>query len=286
MLRNFVTTTDLKIRYPKIDKQLWTEQVDYQPQINKGFDRLMNDLHNLNINARQVMIPLDLFAPLEQTSNQEVVQQTFNGIVAFEGVPKGGTFQPLVGWGQYGLPYVSGPGQFVQEYYQNIYINLNQRRLVTVNWGNISGSLILSLQGNNVQTSPTNTGVPADNDPNWRTITTQSFDSTTTIGEETEIFYNQYRWYRVQATGSTQAIVSAYTVENIFDEAICNAAFVYIFRDFVKEDGDQWHIRLKNAEEDYQQALRNMHFLFDLNDDGITTTDDEEKRVGTIVFVR
>ena len=286
MLRNFITDDDLKLRHPNLANQLWGGQSDYSNQIALGFDKLMNDLHNININPRKVMLPLDLLAPLNQVANQAITIATITG--SFNGIPKGGTFEPLVGWGQYGLPYVQGPGQFLQEYYQNIYVNLNQRRFITNLRATVTGSWTVTLQGNDTQTSPSNTGVPDPNDPNWRDIEGALFtlDSNSSIGEQNVIFYNQYRWYRVHAVGSGSLSFASYTVENVFDDAIVAASLVYIFRDFVRETGDQWSLREQWAQTEYKEALETIHFMYDLNDDGILTVDDEEKRSGTITFVR
>lgn len=286
MLRNFITDDDLKVRHPNLAKLLWSGQSDYSNQISLGFDRLMNDLHNLNLNPRKVMVPLDFMAPMNPDSNQKLAVQTITG--SFYGIPKGGTFEPLVGWGQYGLPYVQGPGQFVQEYYQNIYVNLNQRRAVMNIVAPITGSWTVSLQGNDVQTSPQNTGLPDPNDPNWQDIPNAIFtvDSNTGLGEQTSIFYNQNRWYRVSVQGSGSISLASYSYENIFDDAIVAASLIYIFRDFIKEKSDTWDIRREFAESEYKEALETIHFMYDLNDDGILTVDDEEKRSGTITFVR
>ena len=61
---------------------------------------------------------------------------------------------------------------------------------------------------------------------------------------------------------------------------------IYIMRDFAKQVDDTWYMRLKWYEDDYKQALETIHFMHDLNDDGILTVDDEEKRSGTITLVR
>ena len=286
MMRNFITDDDLKIRHPNIAKSLWSTQTDFSFQIAKGFDRLMNDLHNTSINPRKIMIPMDLLAPINQDANQKLTITTATTNTNY--TPHGGSFEPLVGWGQYGLPYVSGPGQFLQEYYQNVYVNLNQRRFIANVLSVPTGSWNIKLQGNNVQNSPDNTGVPDANDPNWEDVTGAliTVGDAGSTGEQSVIFYDQFRWYRcrVEGTGSLQFTSS--TVENIFDDCIVAAAMIYIYRDWIKEDGDQWAIRLKFAEDEYKLALETIHFMFDLNDSGIVNTDMEEKRSGTITFVR
>jgi hypothetical protein len=85
MLKNFITTADLKTFYPNLQKEIWTEQADYQPQIDKAFDRLWNDLRNRQINPRLVCAPLDLFADAGSAANTPVKLKLFNGTT--EGVP-------------------------------------------------------------------------------------------------------------------------------------------------------------------------------------------------------
>ena len=287
MMRNFITDDDLKIRNPNLSKQLWSTQTDYSTQIAKGFDRLMNDLHNISINPRKIMTPLDLLGPINPIANQKLTTAVATTDAVY--TPHGGSFEPLVGWGQYGLPYVSGPGQFLQEYYQNVYVNLNQRRFILNLTTTASGSFTVQLQGNNVQTSTNTTdATPDPNDPNWVDVGGASFPITDSqpAGESSLIYYDQFRWYRCKLTGSGLISFNCSTVENIFDDCIVAASMIYIYRDFIKEDGDQWAIRLKFAEDDYKAALETIHFMFDLNDSGILSTDQEEKRSGTITFVR
>jgi len=81
MLKNFITTADLKTFYPNLQKEIWTEQADYQPQIDKAFDRLWNDLRNRQINPRLVCAPLDLFADAGAAANTPVKLTTFTDTV-------------------------------------------------------------------------------------------------------------------------------------------------------------------------------------------------------------
>jgi hypothetical protein len=59
-LRNYITDNDLKLFYPNLAKDIWTTQTSYQYQIDKAFDILMDDLHNMNIRPERSIIPLDL----------------------------------------------------------------------------------------------------------------------------------------------------------------------------------------------------------------------------------
>lgn len=77
MLKNFITTDNLKTFYPNLQKEIWTEQADYQPQIDKAFDRLWNDLRNRGINPRLVCAPLDLFRLAGATANTPVRLKLF-----------------------------------------------------------------------------------------------------------------------------------------------------------------------------------------------------------------
>lgn len=76
MLKNFITTDNLKTFYPNLQKEIWAEQADYQPQIDKAFDRLWNDLRNRGINPRLVCAPLDLFRVEGSAANTPVVLKT------------------------------------------------------------------------------------------------------------------------------------------------------------------------------------------------------------------
>ena len=58
--RNFITDTDLAPYHPNLQKQLWQGHPSYATQISEAFDRVNNDLFNMNVNPRLIMTPFDL----------------------------------------------------------------------------------------------------------------------------------------------------------------------------------------------------------------------------------
>jgi hypothetical protein len=265
----------LQVRYPQLENQLWKTQADYSPQIRKGFDKLLNDLHNLGINTRLCMIPLDLLGPVSSSFNQETTQLTLSGSTTYYSIPHGSTFSSQLNQNS----QVVGAGQ-IYSYYNSptAYTNLNQRRLVIKPWLTVTGNWTIQLQGNNMQISQNNL---IQNDLNWRDVPNAKFlvNSSSVLDEDSLVFDVQYRWYRLVITGDSGSIqISAYTVENIFDELICNAALMYILRAFTKEENDSWSIQYKFAQDDYTTALDTVRFLFDANDDGVTSESDTQDR--------
>lgn len=67
MLRNFITDADLKEYHPNLVNQLWVGSSTYSLQISEAFQRLYNDLYNVNLDPRLLMTPLDL--KLESSSS-------------------------------------------------------------------------------------------------------------------------------------------------------------------------------------------------------------------------
>jgi hypothetical protein len=104
--------------------------------------------------------------------------------------------------------------------------------------------------------------------------------------EYTEIIGTDYRWYRFLTTPSTSITYTCAMYENVFDDAIAYGAFILIFRDFTKEVGDIWHIRLDQAQRDYDNILKSIKFAYDENDTGAVDDGEEVKQVRSITFTR
>ncbi len=62
MLKSFVKDSDLRKYHPNLNNFIWADASTYEDQIEEAFSRLYNDLHNININPRLLMLPLDLKA--------------------------------------------------------------------------------------------------------------------------------------------------------------------------------------------------------------------------------
>ena len=70
MLKNFVTDQSLKLYHPKLNKQLWNEQLDYSNQINEAFQRVLVDVSNKGISPRLLMTPFDLVESVSAANAQ------------------------------------------------------------------------------------------------------------------------------------------------------------------------------------------------------------------------
>ncbi|MFA5392695.1 MAG: hypothetical protein WC306_03410 [Candidatus Paceibacterota bacterium] len=84
-------------------------------------------------------------------------------------------------------------------------------------------------------------------------------------GNENVEITELYKYYRATVTGTAlNATVEMY--ETIYDRALTNAAFIFIYRDFMKEPEDIWDIRRKFAEQDYSDSLNSLKVIYDADD--------------------
>lgn len=68
MLYNFVSTPDLYVLDPMLRNRLPANQSDFQPQIDAGFDRMLNDLYSQGHDARYISPYLQLTSETLTTS--------------------------------------------------------------------------------------------------------------------------------------------------------------------------------------------------------------------------
>jgi hypothetical protein len=121
-LRNFVTDSELKSWDPNITDFMYKNQGSYQIQINKAFDKLLNDFRSMGINTNRLMVPIDLNNFEPTTANLPLQIKTVSS-----------------------SPYTS-----------SIFEGHGERRVVT-NVSALSGTWTFTLQGSNAQSIPAST---------------------------------------------------------------------------------------------------------------------------------
>jgi hypothetical protein len=102
-------------------------------------------------------------------------------------------------------------------------------------------------------------------------------------GNTDTIITDAYKYYRIVITGTATATAEIY--ETVFDRAIVECAFIYIYRDFLSEAGDTWDIKRQFAEADYDNTINGLKFYFDQNDNQ-NPADDEPQQLVSITLVR
>lgn len=226
-LKNYVVDEDLKAFYPTISDGIWKTQSDYSTQIEKSYDRLINDLYNANIEPRLAMPHRDL--KLAHTAT------VFTN-------PPTSTIETTSTTG-------------------SAYENKNYRRMV-LNITAISGSNTVKLQGSNDSEASDYTNVSA---ASWQDVPDASItvDSTDEVGEHTVKFKKQYKWYRYVSTIGGSMNYSVELVDTLWDDVICYGALMLVFRDWVKEVNDIWDIRSQQAERDYYATIKSLKYQYD-----------------------
>jgi hypothetical protein len=232
-LKNYLDDEDLRAFFPNIQESIWNTQQDYSIQIDKAYDKLINDLYNVGIEPRLVMPHLDLkLASTETIRNSPLTISTET---------------------------TSTTG--------SAYISTNYRRMV-LNVTAHSGSNTVKLQGSNDLTGDNNS-VP---DNSWEdvplaTITIAADDE---VGQPwTEKFRTQYRYYRYVSTIGGSLTYSISLVETVFDDIIAYGALYLIFRDWTKETGDIWDLRSQQCEKDYFETIKGLKYTYDANADNV-----------------
>lgn len=104
-------------------------------------------------------------------------------------------------------------------------------------------------------------------------ITNFTFDET----------YKYYKVSMISADGGTT--ISADLYETVFDRAIIQATFTFIFADFMKEVGDIWDIKRQLAEQEYNNTLTALKYYYDSNDNQ-TIESEEVKSFVNVTLVR
>src|SRR3990167_8836540 len=73
MLKNFVVDASLKKHYPKLANLIWSTQSDYSTQITEAFNIVLDDIRARELEARNLMIPLDLKKAADSTADQDLI---------------------------------------------------------------------------------------------------------------------------------------------------------------------------------------------------------------------
>ena len=247
MLKNFVTDTSLKAFYPKLASYIWSTQSDYATQITEAFNVLLDDMRSREIEARRLMVPLDLKRAASSTADQDLLLTS-----SAETSTTMGT-------------HINGIGGF-------------NRYVVNVSAITSTGYAI-KLQGSNEQ------GINASTEPtNWTDIVTIT---PTATGESSSVFQSEFNYYRYvnTVTGSTITYtVGIY--ETWVDRLIAHKAFEMIFRDFAKQPGDIWDERSKSHANMYLQALQSHKFTVDDDDNNLVNSNDVLNQDGQVLLGR
>mgnify|MGYP001570317093 FL=1 len=235
MLKNFVVDADLKKFYPKLANYIWSTQSDYSTQITEAFNIVLDDFRARELEARTLMIPLDLKRAATSTANQNLLLTSSAETSTTTGLHING---------------VTGYNRYV------------------VNVSAITGSsFAIKLQGSNEQsindaTEPTN----------WTDIVTIT---PTAIGESSSVFQNEFNYYRyINTVTGTTITYTIGLYETWIDRLIAHKAFEMIFRDFSKLPGDIWDERGKSHANMYEQAIQSRKFTVDADDNNLINSGD------------
>ena len=99
----------------------------------------------------------------------------------------------------------------------------------------------------------------------------------TSIGDQSTIFSNQYKYFRYLLNEDVAGSLSfnAYLVEDVWDRLIIYKAFELIFSDFRKQQNDTWDLLVQAYQRKYDNELSAIKYLYDADDSG--AIDDGEK---------
>ncbi|TAK56692.1 MAG: hypothetical protein EPO24_10880 [Bacteroidetes bacterium] len=247
MLKNHIKDTDLKKFYPNLANQLWGSQQNYQTQIDKAFDMLLNELHNRNIDSRLCMIPLDLKRPETATTHEPLTSVTETEATTGEAF--------MLNW---------------------------QRRFV-VNALSIAGTnWVIKLQGSNKIEKPASDDT-SWKDISGASITLTTIGEQSVQFVES---YRWVRCVSTPSGANPSLTYTVFCVDTMWDDVICYGTFVLLFTDFMLEINDVWDIRRQQALSAYTGALDSIRFPFDTDDDGIIDATGNEEQHATLRLVR
>ena len=250
MLKNFVVDADLKKFYPKLANYIWSTQSDYSTQITEAFNILLDDIRSRELEARTLMVPLDLKRAANSTADQDVLLTS-----SAETATTTST-------------HIDG-------------IDGYKRYVVNVSAITGTSGYAIKLQGSNEQ------GINDATEPtNWTDIATIS---PTATGETSSVIQNEFKYYRYVNTvtaGTPSITYTAGLYETWIDRVIAHKTFEMIFRDFMKEAGDIWDERSKSHAAMYSQALQGHRFTVDADDNNLVNTADVLNQSGQVLLGR
>jgi hypothetical protein len=235
MLKNFVVDADLKKFYPKLANYIWSTQSDYSTQITEAFNILLDDFRSRELEARTLMLPLDLKRAASSTADQDVILTSSAETSTTTGLHING---------------VTGYNRYV----------VNVSALTSTGYA-------IKLQGSNEQ------GINDATEPtNWTDIVTIT---PTTTGESSSVFQAEYNYYRyVNTVTGTTITYTVGLYETWLDRLIAHKAFEMIFRDFSKLPGDVWDERSKAHANMYEQGMQARRFTVDADDNNLIDSGD------------
>lgn len=237
MLTNYVVQADLLKYYPKLASYLPSTQSDFSTQITEAFNIILDDIRAKEIEARSLMIPLDLKRAATSTSFQHILTSSA------ETTTTTGTH----------IRGVSGFKRFV----------------CSVSAMTGTSGYAIKLQGSNDQ------AISDSTEPsNWTDIATISPIATGTTSSVFQAEYHYYRYINTVTAGTPSITFTLSLVENGFDRWVIHKALELIMMDLAKIDQSMWEPRMERHRNYYENALNAYKFTMDANDDNLVTNVD------------
>lgn len=241
MLKNFVTTDDLKKHYPNIGSYYPTGYSDYSTTINEAFELVNDEFIAKGYEPRRLMLPLDLARAASSTDDQNVL----TSISATAAVDK---------------THIDGVAGF------------KRCVLVVTAW---AGSTVIRWEGSNDQ------DIDDDTEPtNWTVIKSWTITATGTVSYVTTEEFHYYR-IRVISVASGTTTFTAAIYEVYADRLILWKTLWMIFKYFSKSPDDTWADKANEAKQNYETALESYKMMIDENDDNLVDPDQEKSSVST-----
>ena len=237
MLHNYIVDADLKLYYPGIANDIFSGQTTYDTQIQRAYSTLLNDLQMRDVDARKVMIALDL-----------------------NYVAGSALLQPLTSSGSKTADYTSGA-----------YAGKNERRFVVKPTARV-GTWTIKLQGSRLVAEPSSTDASWE-DVAGTTISLSATSESSVVFTDT---YHWYRYVLTRGAGTSITLVAS-IVEAVFDDLIVEKSLEIIFGGFRKETGDLWDVRRSEHAQNYAVRLDAVKYNYDANRSGSISSDEVGK---------
>jgi hypothetical protein len=244
MIKNFITDSDLEAFYPDLESYRAGAQVDFSEQIALGFRLLLNDLQARGRNPRLLGVPLDLNRDSSSTHTQHLESATSSATE-------------------------NGYAWEADEFKgRRFCVNLTTKSTLGDSWSFI-------LQGSNL------TSRPEDADASWTTVETLTWAAAVAASEQSVVFDEMYRWYRlrvVKNSGSGTVTYTASVHDTIFDNLICWKAIELIALGWHTGLTSLWQTRVDEAKANYAAAIESIITSYDDDEDGVPEMPEEESR--------
>ena len=234
MLKNFITDSDLDEHYPNITDYLPSTLSNWSAQIGEAFELILNDIRAMEIDVRNLGIPLDLKRAATSTADQNVLTSST------EAASTNST-------------HINGRDGF-----RRFAINVTARSGTTT---------VIALQGSNDH------GVTSDTEPtNWTAVTSITPTTTGESSVIFDSQFKYYRLVSTLTGASITYTAALYEVYH--DIWTIYKTLWLIFTYLAKSPDDIWDKRAKQYEQLYSRVLNGYKFSLDANDNNLIDGDE------------